>query len=81
MRSTWLNKGLKKSDYCSEYCLLMWQIVTVFVHLFLFCLFPVDSASIVPGLLSIFHEQELVETIHDTNGHGYLATFVGKNGR
>uniref|UniRef100_A0A3P9Q5T0 Spermine synthase n=1 Tax=Poecilia reticulata TaxID=8081 RepID=A0A3P9Q5T0_POERE len=42
---------------------------------------PVDSASVVPGLLSIFHEQELSETIHDTNGHGYLATFVGKNGR
>uniref|UniRef100_A0A3B3WDJ7 PABS domain-containing protein n=1 Tax=Poecilia mexicana TaxID=48701 RepID=A0A3B3WDJ7_9TELE len=42
---------------------------------------PVDSASVVPGLLSIFHEQELTETIHDTNGHGYLATFVGKNGR
>ncbi|XP_041864886.1 spermine synthase isoform X2 [Melanotaenia boesemani] len=41
----------------------------------------VDSASIVPGLLSIFHEQELTETIHDTNGHGYLATFIGKNGR
>uniref|UniRef100_A0A3P9HVN1 Spermine synthase n=1 Tax=Oryzias latipes TaxID=8090 RepID=A0A3P9HVN1_ORYLA len=38
-------------------------------------------ASVVPGLLSIFHEQELAETIHDTNGHGYLATFVGKNGR
>ncbi|KAF6728811.1 Spermine synthase [Oryzias melastigma] len=37
--------------------------------------------SVVPGLLSIFHEQELAETIHDTNGHGYLATFVGKNGR
>uniref|UniRef100_A0A3B5MP36 PABS domain-containing protein n=1 Tax=Xiphophorus couchianus TaxID=32473 RepID=A0A3B5MP36_9TELE len=36
---------------------------------------------LLPGLLSIFHEQELSETIHDTNGHGYLATFVGKNGR
>uniref|UniRef100_A0A3B4Y468 Spermine synthase n=1 Tax=Seriola lalandi dorsalis TaxID=1841481 RepID=A0A3B4Y468_SERLL len=35
----------------------------------------------VPGLLSIFHEQEMTETVHDTNGHGYLATFVGKNGR
>lgn len=42
---------------------------------------PVDSASTVPGLLSLFHEQELTETVHDTNGHGYLATFVGKNGR
>ncbi|KAK5598392.1 hypothetical protein CRENBAI_012411 [Crenichthys baileyi] len=42
---------------------------------------PVDSASVVPGLLSMFHEQELTETVHDTNGHGYLATFVGKNGR
>uniref|UniRef100_A0A3P9CR27 Spermine synthase n=1 Tax=Maylandia zebra TaxID=106582 RepID=A0A3P9CR27_9CICH len=41
----------------------------------------VDPASTVSGLLSIFHEQELTETIHDTDGHGYLATFVGKNGR
>uniref|UniRef100_A0A3B4G7B6 Spermine synthase n=1 Tax=Pundamilia nyererei TaxID=303518 RepID=A0A3B4G7B6_9CICH len=39
----------------------------------------VDPASTVSGLLSIFHEQELTETIHDTDGHGYLATFVGKN--
>uniref|UniRef100_A0A8C4E6T3 Spermine synthase n=1 Tax=Dicentrarchus labrax TaxID=13489 RepID=A0A8C4E6T3_DICLA len=41
----------------------------------------VDSSSTVPGLLSIFHEQEMTETVHDTNGHGYLATLVGKNGR
>uniref|UniRef100_A0A7N6B4B8 Spermine synthase n=1 Tax=Anabas testudineus TaxID=64144 RepID=A0A7N6B4B8_ANATE len=40
-----------------------------------------DSASTVPDLLSIFHEQEMTETVHETNGHGYLATFVGKNGR
>ncbi|XP_051258158.1 spermine synthase [Dicentrarchus labrax] len=43
--------------------------------------FSVDSSSTVPGLLSIFHEQEMTETVHDTNGHGYLATLVGKNGR
>uniref|UniRef100_A0A3Q3X8E7 PABS domain-containing protein n=1 Tax=Mola mola TaxID=94237 RepID=A0A3Q3X8E7_MOLML len=42
---------------------------------------PVDSASTVPGLLSIFHEQEMTEIVHDTRGHGYLATLVGKNGR
>ncbi|KAM9846331.1 spermine synthase [Aulostomus maculatus] len=41
----------------------------------------VDSALTVPGLLSIFHEQEMTETVHDTVEHGYLATFVGKNGR
>ncbi|XP_061607302.1 spermine synthase isoform X2 [Phyllopteryx taeniolatus] len=41
----------------------------------------VDSASTVPGLLSIFHEQEMTETVHDSDGRGYLATFVGKNGR
>ncbi|KAF0038328.1 hypothetical protein F2P81_008812 [Scophthalmus maximus] len=45
------------------------------------CRIGIDSASTVPGLLSLFHEQELTETVHDTNGHGYLATFVGKNGR
>uniref|UniRef100_A0AAQ4RFV4 PABS domain-containing protein n=1 Tax=Gasterosteus aculeatus aculeatus TaxID=481459 RepID=A0AAQ4RFV4_GASAC len=40
----------------------------------------VDSSSTVPDLLSIFHEQEMTETVHETNGHGYLGTFVGKNG-
>ncbi|KAF7670269.1 hypothetical protein LDENG_00299820 [Lucifuga dentata] len=40
-----------------------------------------DCASTVPGLLSIFHEQEMTETVHDTEGHGYLATFTGKKGR
>ncbi|XP_029296374.1 spermine synthase-like [Cottoperca gobio] len=43
-------------------------------------LFPVDSASTVPHLLPIFHEQEMTETVHESNGNGYLATFVGKNG-
>ncbi|KAK7926100.1 hypothetical protein WMY93_008410 [Mugilogobius chulae] len=42
---------------------------------------PVDCATTVHGLLSIFHEQEMTETLHDTDGHGCLATFVGKNGR
>lgn len=41
----------------------------------------VDPASTVPDLLSILQEQEMTETVHDTNGHGYLATFVGKQGR
>ncbi|XP_019941309.1 spermine synthase [Paralichthys olivaceus] len=41
----------------------------------------VDPASTVPDLLSILQEQEMTETVHDTNGHGYLATFVGKHGR
>lgn len=41
----------------------------------------VDSASTVPDLLSIFHEQGMTETVHDTKGHGYLVTLVGKNGR
>ncbi|XP_036975272.1 spermine synthase [Acanthopagrus latus] len=40
-----------------------------------------DPAKTVPDLLSIFNEQEMTETVHDTNGHGYLATLVGKNGR
>ncbi|KAM7374309.1 hypothetical protein PAMP_006975 [Pampus punctatissimus] len=40
-----------------------------------------DSASTVSALLSILHEQEMTETVHDTDGHGYLATFIGKNGR
>lgn len=41
----------------------------------------VDSDSTVAGLQSIFHEREMTETVLETQGHGYLATFVGKNGR
>uniref|UniRef100_A0A3B3SQD1 Spermine synthase n=1 Tax=Paramormyrops kingsleyae TaxID=1676925 RepID=A0A3B3SQD1_9TELE len=42
---------------------------------------PADSPSIVRGLQTIFQEQEMTETVHNTEGHGYLATFIGKNGR
>uniref|UniRef100_A0A8C8D2J3 PABS domain-containing protein n=1 Tax=Oncorhynchus tshawytscha TaxID=74940 RepID=A0A8C8D2J3_ONCTS len=42
---------------------------------------PADCPSTVRGLHSIFQEQEMTETVHDTEGHGYLATFIGKNGR
>ncbi|XP_021474382.1 spermine synthase [Oncorhynchus mykiss] len=42
---------------------------------------PADCPSTVRGLQSIFQEQEMTETVHDTEGHGYLATFIGKNGR
>lgn len=42
---------------------------------------PADISATVRGLQSIFQEQEMTETIHDTEGHGYLATFIGKNGR
>uniref|UniRef100_A0A8B9JES8 Spermine synthase n=1 Tax=Astyanax mexicanus TaxID=7994 RepID=A0A8B9JES8_ASTMX len=44
-------------------------------------LIPADHAATVRGLQSIFQEQEMTETVHDTEGHGYLATFIGKNGR
>lgn len=57
------------------------SISSIFLD-FVFLFLPlVDAASTVPGLLSIFHEQEMTEIVHDTNGHGYLATIVGKNGR
>ncbi|KAG7273810.1 hypothetical protein CRUP_016554 [Coryphaenoides rupestris] len=42
---------------------------------------PADCTSTVHGLQSIFQEQEMTETVHDTEGHGHLATFVGKKGR
>nr|XP_055036688.1 spermine synthase isoform X2 [Misgurnus anguillicaudatus] len=42
---------------------------------------PVDVSATVHGLQSLFQEQEMTETIHDSEGHGYLATFIGKNGR
>ncbi|XP_067113124.1 spermine synthase [Osmerus mordax] len=42
---------------------------------------PAHCSSTVHGLQPIFQEQEMTETVHDTEGHGYLATFIGKNGR
>ncbi|XP_016108286.1 spermine synthase-like [Sinocyclocheilus grahami] len=42
---------------------------------------PADVSATVRGLQSIFQEQEMTENVHDSEGHGYLATFVGKNGR
>ncbi|XP_062341522.1 spermine synthase isoform X2 [Osmerus eperlanus] len=42
---------------------------------------PANCSSTVHGLQPIFQEQEMTETVHDTEGHGYLATFIGKNGR
>lgn len=58
---------------CGHNCVL-----TIYTPL-LFCL--ADCPSTVRGLQSIFQEQEMTETVHDTEGHGYLATFIGKNGR
>ncbi|KPP62345.1 hypothetical protein Z043_119481 [Scleropages formosus] len=43
--------------------------------------FPVDSPAIAHGLQTVFQEQEMTETLHNTEGRGYLATYVGKNGR
>uniref|UniRef100_A0A671QMT0 Spermine synthase-like n=1 Tax=Sinocyclocheilus anshuiensis TaxID=1608454 RepID=A0A671QMT0_9TELE len=40
-----------------------------------------DVSATVHGLQSIFQEQEMTENVHNSDGHGYLATFVGKNGR
>ncbi|XP_059398022.1 spermine synthase [Carassius carassius] len=42
---------------------------------------PADVSATVRGLQSIFQEQEMTENVHDSEGHGYLATFLGKNGR
>ncbi|KAK3555635.1 hypothetical protein QTP86_025637 [Hemibagrus guttatus] len=42
---------------------------------------PADHSATVRGLQSVFQEQEMTETVHDTEGHGYLATYIGKNGR
>ncbi|XP_006627812.2 spermine synthase [Lepisosteus oculatus] len=47
-----------------------------------FCLSaPGDCATIPEGLQSVFQEQEMTGTVHNTEGRGYLATFIGKNGR
>lgn len=51
------------------------------MNLSVFPLFLADVSATVHGLQSIFQEQEMTENVHDSEGHGYLATFVGKNGR
>lgn len=51
------------------------------MNLSVFPLFLADVSATVHGLQSIFQEQEMTENVHDLEGHGYLATFVGKNGR
>lgn len=60
---------------------LLRSVTSVQLKCFVCFYVSVDSASTVPSLLSIFHEQEMTETVHDTKGHGYLATLVGKHGR
>ncbi|KAJ6667579.1 hypothetical protein lerEdw1_016700 [Lerista edwardsae] len=39
-----------------------------------------DCNAIFKGLQSIFQEQGMTETIHNWEDHGYLATYVSKNG-
>ena len=56
-----------------------WLLVCVLTLCFGFS--SADCTSTVHGLQSIFQEQEMTETVHDTEGHGHLATFVGKKGR
>ncbi len=51
------------------------------MNLSVFPLFLADVSATVHGLQSIFQEQEMTENVHDSEEHGYLATFVGKNGR
>lgn len=40
-----------------------------------------DGESILKGLQSIFQEQGMTESVHTWQDHGYLATYINKNGR
>lgn len=40
-----------------------------------------DCSATLKGLQSVFQEQEMTEAIHNLEDHGYLATYIGKNGR
>ncbi|XP_007493487.1 spermine synthase isoform X1 [Monodelphis domestica] len=39
-----------------------------------------DGDAILKGLQSVFEEQAMTETIHTWEDHGYLATYINKNG-
>ncbi|KAF3828945.1 hypothetical protein GH733_003209 [Mirounga leonina] len=39
-----------------------------------------DGETILKGLRSIFQEQGMTESVHDWQDHGYLATYINKNG-
>ncbi|GAB5584472.1 spermine synthase isoform X1 [Prionailurus iriomotensis] len=40
-----------------------------------------DGETILKGLQSIFQEQGMTESVHTWQDHGYLATYINKNGR
>lgn len=42
---------------------------------------PADGETILKGLQSIFQEQGMTESVHTWQDHGYLATYINKNGR
>lgn len=42
---------------------------------------PADGETILKGLQSIFQEQGMTESVHNWQDHGYLATYINKNGR
>ncbi|CAM2096759.1 spermine synthase isoform X1 [Caretta caretta] len=41
---------------------------------------PADCNAVLKGLQPVFQEQGMTETIHNWEDHGYLATYVNKNG-
>uniref|UniRef100_G1MDC6 Spermine synthase n=1 Tax=Ailuropoda melanoleuca TaxID=9646 RepID=G1MDC6_AILME len=41
---------------------------------------PADGETILKGLQSIFQEQGMTESVHNWQDHGYLATYINKNG-
>ncbi|CAM4405341.1 unnamed protein product [Lepidochelys olivacea] len=41
---------------------------------------PADCNAVLKGLQPVFQEQGMTETIHNWEDHGYLATYINKNG-
>lgn len=55
-----------------------WQILTDY---FFFFNPTADCNAILKALQPIFQEQGMTETVHNWEDHGYLATYIKKNGR
>ncbi|KAG8508698.1 Spermine synthase [Galemys pyrenaicus] len=64
-------------------CLVGFPSEHVFILIILssYPCFLADGETILKGLQSIFQEQGMTESVHTWQDHGYLATYINKNGR
>jgi len=71
--SVHIKKGNKPTKKLSN-----WKILSDY-----FCLFylAADCNAVLKALQPVFQEQGMTETVHNWEDHGYLATYIKKNGR